>query len=89
MGSSVPRPSFEDPALHREIMRLRQVDNHTNLLFLILEYLSLALVFAAAVVFAEYRQSWGLSWSWRYCRYLLIARGADRRRPASVSGSGA
>ena len=64
MGSRVARPSFEDPALHREIMRLRQVDNHTNLHFLALEYACLALVIGSAVVFAEYRQSWGFSWSW-------------------------
>ncbi len=64
MGSRVPKPSFEDPALHREIMRLRQVDNHTNLHFLALEYACLALVIGSAVVFAEYRQSWGFSWSW-------------------------
>jgi fatty acid desaturase len=64
MVSSEQRPSFEDPALHREIMQLRQVDNHTNLLFLALEYLSLASVVCVAVVFAENRQSWGFSWSW-------------------------
>ena len=43
---------------------LRQVDNHTNLLFLALEYLSLAIVIGGAIVFAEYRQSWGLPWFW-------------------------
>jgi fatty acid desaturase len=64
MGSSVQRPTFEDPALHREIMRLRQVDNHTNLLFLAIEYLSLATVLGGAVVFAENRETWGLVWSW-------------------------
>ena len=65
MVSSVEqRPTFQDAALHREIMRLREVDNHTNLLFLAVEYLSLAIVMAGAVVFAEYRDSWGLSWFW-------------------------
>jgi fatty acid desaturase len=71
MGSSVERPSFEDPALHREIMRLRQVDNHTNVLYLILEYLSLAVVIGAAVAFAEYRQSWGFSWSWNVPVFVI------------------
>ena len=36
------RPMSRDADLHRQIMRLRQVDNHTNLLFLAVEYLSLA-----------------------------------------------
>ena len=48
----------------RQIMRLRAVDNHTNLAFLAFEYLSLAVVIGGAVVFAEYRQSWGLPWCW-------------------------
>jgi fatty acid desaturase len=63
MPGNAARPTFEDRSLQREIMRLRQVDNHTNLLFLALEYLSLVLVIGGAVVFAEYRQAWGLPWS--------------------------
>jgi fatty acid desaturase len=63
MASSVDeRPTIQSAALHREIMRLREVDNHTNLLYLFAEYSSLALVIGGAVIFAEYRQSWGLSW---------------------------
>ena len=65
MVSSVEeRPTFQDAALHREIMRLREADNHTNLLFLAVEYLSLVAVMAGAIVFAEYRDSWGLPWFW-------------------------
>src|ERR1700722_13931493 len=56
--------AIQDAALHREIMRLRQVDNHTNLFFLALEYLSLATVIGGAIAFAEYRHAWGLSWFW-------------------------
>jgi fatty acid desaturase len=58
------RPSFENPALQREIMNLRQVDNWTDLAYLAAEYLSLAAVIAMAVIFAEYRASWGWSWGW-------------------------
>jgi fatty acid desaturase len=65
MVSSVEqRPTFQEAALHREIMRLREVDNHTNLFFLAVEYLSLVTVMAGAIVFAEYRDSWGLAWLW-------------------------
>jgi fatty acid desaturase len=65
MVSSVEeRPAIHDATLHREIMRLRQVDNHTNLLYLALEYSSLAVVIGGAIVFAEYRHAWGLSWFW-------------------------
>jgi fatty acid desaturase len=58
------RPAFQDADLNREIMRLRQVDNHTNLLYLGLEYLSLAVVIGGAIVFAEYRHEWGLARFW-------------------------
>lgn len=43
-------------------MDLRRVDNVTNLLCLLREYLCLALVIGGAVLFAESRAGWGLSW---------------------------
>lgn len=64
MASSAQRPTFADPELQREIMRLRQVNNLTNLGYLAFEYGCLALVIGCAVGFAEYRSSWGLSWWW-------------------------
>ncbi len=64
MSVSVARPTFEDSALQNKIMRLREVDNHTNLGYLVVEYLSLVLVIGSAVVFAEYRGQWGLEWGW-------------------------
>ena len=64
MGSSSKRATFEEKALQRQIMEMRRVDNVTNLLYLAREYLCLAVVISAAVVFAEYRQSWGLAWGW-------------------------
>ena len=87
MVANVDRPTFEDPTLQREIMRLRQVDNHTNLIYLALEYLSLALVIGGAIVFAEYRASWGISWFWNV---PVFATGdhPDRRHPAPAGGFG-
>ena len=64
MAVSPVRPTFEDPALQAEIKRLRQVDNHTNLLYLAIEYASLFLVIGGAVAFAEYRAAWGFAWAW-------------------------
>jgi fatty acid desaturase len=58
------RPTFEDPGLQREIMQLREVDNVTNLVYLAREYVSLAVVVAVAILFAESRDDWGLAWSW-------------------------
>ena len=64
MVSTADGPVRSETALHHEIMRLRQVDNHTNLGFLALEYLCMALVAGVAIVFAEYRESWHLHWGW-------------------------
>jgi len=52
-------------------MQLRQVDNHTNLCYLAFEYLSLVSVIGGAVVFAEYRASWGISWFWNIPIFTL------------------
>jgi fatty acid desaturase len=80
------RPAIQDVVLHREIMRLRQVDNHTNLSFLALEYLSLATVIGGAIVFAESRQMWGLSWFWNLPVYAIamILVGAIQHRLAGL-----
>ncbi len=87
MVSSVEeRPALQDAALHREIMRLRQVDNHTNLFYLALEYLSLALVIGGAIVFAESRHTWGLSWFWNVPVFAIamILIGAIQHRLAGL-----
>jgi fatty acid desaturase len=60
--SSPRRPTFRDPALQREIMRLRRADNHTNLLCLLREYLCLVAVIGGTILFAESRAGWGVSW---------------------------
>jgi fatty acid desaturase len=64
MSSGVGRPTFEDATLQREIMDLREVDNVTNLAYLAREYLSLAAVVAATILFAQRRADWGLAWAW-------------------------
>jgi fatty acid desaturase len=64
MLSGVPRPTFEDPVLHREIMELRRPNNVTNPLYLAFEYLCLIVVAGSAIAFAECRGFWGWSWWW-------------------------
>jgi fatty acid desaturase len=64
MAVTAARPTFDDRVLQAKISRLRQVDNHTNLIYLAIEYVSLLAVIAGAVVFAEYRGMWGLAWGW-------------------------
>lgn len=58
------RPSFNEPGLNREIMRLRAVDHATNLGFLALEYACLAAVIGGAVAFREWRRGSGWPWVW-------------------------
>jgi fatty acid desaturase len=57
------RPRFNEPSLHAEIMRLRVVDNVTNLGYLAWEYVCLAAVIGGAIGFCEHRQAWGLPWA--------------------------
>jgi fatty acid desaturase len=58
------KPSFNDPGLTEEIMRLRAVDHVTNLGFLAIEYACLAAVIGGAIAFREWRRGSGLPWGW-------------------------
>src|SRR5690349_18697550 len=86
MRSRTRRPTFEDPSLQREIMQLRQVDDYTNLFYLLLEYTCLAIVVAGAVVFCEYRATWGLPWRWNIPVFgvAIILVGAIQHRLAGL-----
>ena len=58
------RPSFNTPDLRAQLMRLRSVDNVTNLGFLAWEYVCFAAVIGGAILFCERRGAWGLAWAW-------------------------
>jgi fatty acid desaturase len=76
------QPSFESPSLQREIMKLRQLDNSTNLLFLAIEYFCLIAVIGSAVAFAYFRASWGLVWSWNipvFATAIVLIGGIQHR----------
>ena len=66
MSTAAPSrsPGFNSPELRDELARLREVDNFTNLGYLAFEYLCLAAVIGGAVVFGEWRASWGIAWAW-------------------------
>jgi fatty acid desaturase len=82
MTSQNGRPTFQDPELQREIMQLRKVDNHTNLLYLAMEYLSLLAVIGGAVLFSEYRTVLGLAWLWNlpvFAVAMILTGGIQHR----------
>ncbi len=86
MAVTEARPTFDDRVLQAKIGRLRQVDNHTNLIYLAVEYLSLLAVIGGAVVFAEYRGAWGLVWAWNIPVFVtaIILVGALQHRLAGL-----
>ena len=63
-------PAFNEVVLHEQIMRLRAVNNVTNLTFLANEYLCIAAVMGGTIVFCEYRGAWGLAWA---CNIPVVA----------------
>lgn len=86
MSLTTERPTFEEASLQRGIRRLRQVDNVTNLYYLAFEYLSLFVVVAGAVVFAQSRASLGLSWGWNVPVFAvaIVLVGAIQHRLAGL-----
>jgi fatty acid desaturase len=85
-GAELRRPQFEDPDLQHAIMRLRRVDNTTNLLYLLREYLCLSLVIGLAVLFSEHRSGWGMSWWWNLPVFglAIVLVGALQHRLAGL-----
>jgi fatty acid desaturase len=71
MALRADRPHFDDPALDAKIRDLRGVDNVTNLVHLVVEYLGIAATIGAAVYFGEYRASWGLARAWNVPVFAL------------------
>jgi fatty acid desaturase len=65
------RTTFAGRELQQRIMRLRRVNNSTNLLYLGREYFCLVMVIGATVWFAEMRPGWGLSWWWNLPIFLV------------------
>lgn len=83
---SASGPTFNEPALAAEIMRLRAVDNVTNLAYLAMEYLCLAAVIGGTILFCEYRGTWGLAWAWNIpvVALAVVLVGAGQHRLAGL-----
>ncbi len=80
------RPKFENRQLQHQIMKLRRVDNWTNLIYLAREYACLAAVLGGAFGFAELRAGWGISWYWNLPVFLMAIAlvGAIQHRLAGL-----
>jgi fatty acid desaturase len=85
LGRGLPGPAHAS-SLQSQINRLRQPDNHTNLVFLVWEYLCIAAVIASTVYFAENCPRWGLPWTWNIPVFALaiILIGALQHRLAGL-----
>src|SRR6516225_38974 len=83
---SSPTDQLNDPALQRRINQLRPLDNCTNWLYLIREYLVLAVTLGAVVIFYLNRAAWGLAWAWNIPVTLLawLLVGASQHRLATL-----
>jgi fatty acid desaturase len=86
MAVTVARPTFEDAVLQAKIRQLRHVDNHTNLVYLAIEYLSMVVVIGCTVIFREYRGQWGLAWAWNIPVFAMaiVLIGALQHRLAGL-----
>ncbi|MDR3622221.1 MAG: fatty acid desaturase [Paludisphaera borealis] len=82
----VVRPAFDDVVLQRRIMRLRQADNVTNMLYLAREYACLIVAIGTAVAFVESRAAWGVSWLWNIPVFAaaIVVVGALQHRLAGL-----
>jgi fatty acid desaturase len=79
-GSQQPR--LESQILQREIMRLRQRDNVTNLFYLALDYFCLVAVVGTTIAFAQLRVKWHLPWTWNvpvFATAIVLVGGIQHR----------
>jgi fatty acid desaturase len=68
-----PSPPLElnSPDLIRRVNDLRTIDNHTNWLYMVREWLILGGIIALTILFYDYRETWELAWVWNVPVTLL------------------
>ncbi len=84
--SVTKRSGFVQPELQAELARLREINNHTNLYWLALEYATIAVIATLTIAFAELRLGWGLSWIWNVPVFglAIILMGGVQHRLAGL-----
>src|SRR2546430_8674573 len=66
-----PTKTLQDPELKARLQQLRQTDNVTNWLYIVLVYVYLAAVIGGTVAFYQHYAAWGLSFWWNVPVTLL------------------
>lgn len=82
--------TLNDLSLVRKINPLRATDNVTNLGYLALDYLTLAVILAATLTFLVNRASWGWAWAWNVPVVIaaVFLIGAVQHRLAGMAHEG-
>src|SRR5438552_1133932 len=64
----------------------RFVDNYTNLLYLAMEYATLAAIVVPTIAFVHFRQTWGFAWAWNVpvVTLAVVLIGAVQHRIAGL-----
>src|SRR5262245_19465451 len=80
--SSAPPLELNSPDLIRRVNDLRTIDNHTNWLYMVREWLILGGIIALTILFYDHREAWELAWAWNVPVTLLaiIIIGACQHR---------
>lgn len=91
MSATAQGKSLAARDLNALIHPLRYLDNHTNLVYLAIDYLTLLAVMGGAISFFHYRASWGIAWYWTIpVGALAVAMiGACQHRLAGLGHEGA
>jgi len=91
MSSKVLGKTLNSRELNALIHPLRYLDNHTNLIYLGLDYLTLIATLAVTITFCQMRSSWGIAWYWTIPVVALAVTliGAGQHRLAGLGHEGA
>src|SRR5262249_23853684 len=85
--ASAAARELNNPELQRRINALRTIDNVTNWVYLVREWLFLGLVIGLTIAFYEWREAWGLAWAWNVPGTLVAAVlvGAGQHRVSTLA----
>ena len=80
-------PSFNDPAIQRQVNELRQTDNFTSWIYLAREYLLLAFLIGPTIAFYSFVEATSLTWLWAIpvTLFAIVLIGAVQQRLATLT----